>query len=181
MASVGAITNSCADDDGHVDGTSGHVMQVRRLKHNLAHASWQELAEADFDNWTLANHCRTDCCAHHGRFGNRCFAYATGSELFNQSPTSTHDASHLPDILSHQEDSLVGAELVAHALNECFGETQARHGSLLSPRSADIPSDTSANTWLAPISSIPASGHAFATVTAESTAWRTSSHIESTS
>src|SRR5260370_39844604 len=100
MASVRTVTNAAANDNWDTGNTTGHVVKIGRLIHELIHGRGNEFAEADFDDRSLAKERRSNGCTDHGGFGNRCVTHPVWAEFGEQAAGALQRTTHLTDVLA---------------------------------------------------------------------------------
>ena len=126
----------------HVELAAGHVEQRRRVVHDLVEGEQAEVDRHDLDDGAHPAQRGADAGSDEGRLRQRRVADPLGPELLEQAQADRVAAAVAPDVLAHEEDSVVAgqrfAERLAHRLavgDGAHGVSPLRSGSEMTNRS----------------------------------------------
>ena len=131
-----AATERDADDHRQLHRATGAVVQLAHLTDDLVEGRVDEAVELDLDDRAVAAHRETDGRTDDAGLGQRWVDDAL-AELALEAVGEAEDAAEVTDVLTDDDDLVVGHHRVVHRRVETAGERELRrllgaNGSLLS-------------------------------------------------
>ncbi len=122
-----------AHDERHAGLAGEHVVDVRGVVDDLIEGEQGEVDRHQLDDGTQPGHGCADADADDRVLGDGRVAHALLAELVEQTVGDLEGATEDADVLAHQEDALVAAQLLAQGGAERLAVAQLGHQAASSP------------------------------------------------